>query len=126
MEFNREQIVKAAATLEGAKVMVANRDFSEFQDAIITALNALALIRELAEENERLRASCTELTQCCTKLETLYKVECKRVDTIKADTVLKMKEAVLKMFPYDKEYTAISRWTVNRIAKKMLEETNEH
>ena len=39
------------------------------------------------EEVERLHTSCTELAQCCTKLETLYKIECKRVDTIKADTV---------------------------------------
>lgn len=55
MEINREQVEKAIKTLEGAKVMVANRDFKEFQMAVITAINALSLIRELTEENERLK-----------------------------------------------------------------------
>ena len=47
--------------------------------------NAFQLLKELTEENERLHASCTEL-------ETLYKIECKRVDTVKSDTVREMRE----------------------------------
>lgn len=45
MKLTKEQIVKATETLEGAKVMVANRDFDEFQNAIITAINALTIIK---------------------------------------------------------------------------------
>ena len=55
MELTKEQIVKATETLEGAKVMVANRDFDEFQNAIITAINALTIVKELTEENEKLK-----------------------------------------------------------------------
>ena len=52
MELTKEQIMMATKTLEGAKVMVANRDFDEFQNAIITAINALTIVKELTEENE--------------------------------------------------------------------------
>ena len=37
-------------------------------------------IDRLKKQNEKWEETCTELTQCCTKLETLYKIECKRVD----------------------------------------------
>jgi hypothetical protein len=53
--MNTEQIIKATKVLEGAKVMVVNRDFNEFQDAIITAINALALIKEIQAHNENLK-----------------------------------------------------------------------
>lgn len=55
MELKEEQIKRAIKTFEGARVIVANRDFDEFQDAIITAINALSLIKKLTAENERLR-----------------------------------------------------------------------
>jgi FtsZ-binding cell division protein ZapB len=54
-KMNTEQIIKATKVLEGAKVMVENRDFNEFQDAIITAINALALIKELQAQIENLK-----------------------------------------------------------------------
>ena len=56
--------------------------------------DSLALIHQLTEENERLNTSCTALIQCCTKLETLYKIECKRVDTVRADTVREMLQRI--------------------------------
>jgi hypothetical protein len=56
-KMTTEQIIKATKVLEGAKVMVANRDFNEFQDAIITAINALALIKELLAENTGLKTA---------------------------------------------------------------------
>ena len=74
MKLNREQIEKAIKTLEGAKVMVANRDFKEFQMAVITAINALSLIRELTEENEKLKyTSLTSITmeQALTRIRRL-------------------------------------------------------
>ena len=63
--MNTEQIIKATKVLEGAKVMVANRDFNEFQDAIITAINALALIKEQQEELTFCYDKLTELEKEC-------------------------------------------------------------
>ena len=76
---------------------------------------------ELAEENERLHASCTELTQCCTKHETLYKIECKRVDTVKADTVRKMHSEIKERCIKGGIYPAFVASTIDQIAKEMLE-----
>ena len=58
--MNTEQIIKATKVLEGAKVMVVNRYFNEFQDAIITAINALALIKEQEERIKELEVQDTE------------------------------------------------------------------
>ena len=76
----------------------------------------------LAEENERLRTSCTELTQCCTKLETLYKIECKRVDTIKADIVREMQERIKTRCIKSGIYPAIVARAIDQVAKEMTEE----
>ena len=92
-------------------------------------MNAYGLTaKNLGEENERLKAendklhtSCTELTQCCTKLETLYKVECKRVDTVKADTVKKMQEFVHKEAWTIGEGWIVDLEVIDQIAKEMVE-----
>ena len=53
-------------------------------------MNAYGLTaKRLGEENERLHASCTELTQECKKWQRRMKIEC---DYTKADTVRKMQE----------------------------------
>jgi hypothetical protein len=86
MELNREQIISDLKyCAESSTCTSCNYNDIECRVRLLT--NTLELIKELTEENERLNASCTELTQCCTKLETLYKIECKRVDTVKANTV---------------------------------------
>ena len=92
------------------------------KDIIIEGINDV--IVKLNEGNERLNTSCTELTQCCTKLETLYKIECKRVDIVKADTVKKMQERLNSVRGYDDEFEYNSWWgeRINQIAKEMLEE----
>lgn len=78
--------------------------------------------KELTEENERLHASYTELTQCCTKLETLYKIECKRVDTVKADTVRKMQERLkAQKFTHKNFGELVYLEDIDQIAKEMLE-----
>lgn len=90
---------------------------------------APTLIKELTAENERLHASCTELTQCCTKLETLHKIECKRVDTIKAATVREMQERLTSFFANDEniEYIEVDAEYINeqidQIANEMRGET---
>ena len=88
------------------------------EDAIELIDKLRAKKAKLSEENERLHTSCTELAQCCTKLETLYKIECKRVDTIRADTVRKMQER-LKQVLHDEG--RISYYSIDKIAKEMLE-----
>ena len=79
-------------------------------------------VKELTEENERLHASCTELIQCCTKLETLYKIECKRVDTIKADTVREFAERVDSCFCPDADY---SGYDIKRVIEQIVNDMGE-
>lgn len=74
-------------------------------------------VEDLRAENERLNASCTELAQCCTKLETLYKIECKRVDTAKADTVRKMHSMLCEGRVSNDNVVIVA----NQIKKEMLE-----
>ena len=120
----REEIIKA---LECCSVWE-NCDGCPYRNSVALGCTskmmraALALIKELTEENERLHASCTELTQCCTKFETLYKIECKRVDTVKADAVRKMQEKILAKSEYGT--INISPGQLDQIAKEMLEENN--
>ena len=122
----REQIIKALECISSKEDVLcegcAYQKHEGFNCRRNAAKDALSLIKELTEENERLHTACTELAQCCTKLETLYKIECKRVDTIKVDTVRKMQERLLQLFPCDKNYTTISRFTINQLAKEMMEE----
>ena len=74
------------------------------------------------EEVKRLHTSCTELAQCCTKFETLYKIECKRVDTIKADTVREMRDRLLEWgyLGYDADDAMKA---IREVAKEMLEDS---
>lgn len=118
-ELSRNYISKNEHEAELARVQSEN-------ERLTINMNAYGLTaKRLAEENERLHASCTELTQCCTKLETLYKIECKRVDTVKADTVqqIQLKMAMHYGTYTDKDMTPITEVfsLLDQIAKEMLE-----
>lgn len=79
-------------------------------------------IDRLKKQNEKWEETCTELSQCCTKLETLYHVECKRVDTVRADTVRKMQERLNDTkFKIGSDYYIYAN-NVDVIAKELLEE----
>ena len=128
MKYNREQIEKAAEILEGAKVMVLNRDFDDFQNAIITALNTFALVKELIEENERLNERLDREAKCQYDLAT--KIVDLRDDAkyIKADTVRKMQhrltsnEFYIVADDYDgMQYVDFCAW-VDQITQEMLED----
>lgn len=128
MKYNREQIEKAAEILEGAKVMVLNRDFDDFQNAIITALNTFALVKELIEENEKLNERLDREAKCQYDLAT--KIVDLRDDAkyIKADTVRKMQhrltsnEFYIVADDYDgMQYIDFCAW-VEEVAKELLEE----
>ena len=77
------------------------------------------------EEVKRLHTSCTELAQCCTKFETLYKIECKRVDTIKADTVRKMEDLFDKYFCHDPAFLVVEQRLIMDIIDQIAKETLE-
>jgi nitrate/TMAO reductase-like tetraheme cytochrome c subunit len=114
MELTKEQIVKATETLEGAKVMVANRDFDEFQNAIITAINALTIIKEHTEKTEEYCRECAELRVV------LYEIT-DEVNQIKADVVRKMQE--LTKVNLDKYGNKLDGYSiVDQTAKEMLED----
>lgn len=120
--------------------------------AEVNALQTITLIefdkqvQRLTEENERLRVElrdeiakgemCAEVIkrqdkekeimhESFVKLETLYKIERKRVDTIKADTVREMQERFTKEF--DRMHKSnfltveVRQWIIDQIAKEMLE-----
>lgn len=96
------------------------------KDALALINSQEQRIKELTEENERLHASCTELTQCCTKLETLYKIECRRVDTVKADTVRKMQERLKADAVTIQDHTGklgvvVGVGNIDDVAREMLE-----
>ena len=122
MEINKEMLIAEFAR---------QIDFANFTESNHTAPfrkefleYALALIKELTAENERLHASCTELTQCCMKLETLHKIECKRVDTIKAATVREMQERLTSFFANDEnlEYIEVDAEYINEQIDQIAEE----
>ena len=122
--MEKEQIVKALEVLEGAKVSVMNRDFNEFQTAIITAINALSLIHEQEKRIEELENICESYAlQYGTATD-------KEVFLIKerADTVRKMVER-LKEKAIDVDTDDAALWMecvtiedVNQIAKELLED----
>ncbi len=84
-------------------------------------------IDRLKKQNEKWEETCTKIAQCCTELGTLYKVECKRVDTVRADTVRKMQERLKEYFSQDEmiEYAEVDADYINeridQIAKEMVE-----
>ena len=122
MKFNGEQITKAAEILEGAKVMVLNRDFDDFQNAIITALNTFALVKELTEENEKLNERLDREAKCQYDLATKIVNLRDDVKYIKADTVQKMQKKIMAKSEYGT--INISSWQLDQIAKEVLEENN--
>lgn len=98
-------------------------------------LDALALIKELTKENERLNKQNEELQEVANtavgsfiRLETHYKFECKRADTIKANTVRDFAER-LKAEAYVPKPYGVSKvvdvGAIDRIEKEILNKTEE-
>ena len=104
MKFNREQVENAAEILEGAKVMVLNRDFDDFQNAIITALNTFALVKELTEKNEKLNERLDREAKCQYDLATKIVDLRDDVRYIKVDSVLKMQLEIMAKSEYGTIY----------------------
>lgn len=83
---------------------------------------ALSLILEQEKRIEELETACTELTQCCTKLETLYTVACKRADTTKEAAVRKMHDLIKERCIKYGIYPAFVESVVDNVAKELIEE----
>ena len=106
MELNREQIVNA---LEEWIKRYKSNYYREH------AANALALIRELTEENERLRANNLTFARGVEKVAAnYYNLGC-------TDTVRKMLERLCEGRVSNDNVVIVA----NQIAKEMLEEVND-
>ena len=81
--------------------------------------DALTLIKELTEENERLHASCTELERNCASLND-------ENERLKADTVRRMQERIKKRCIEGGIYPAFVENVIDQVAKEMLEDSNAH
>ncbi|MBR2474180.1 MAG: hypothetical protein IKB51_04030 [Clostridia bacterium] len=60
-------------------------------------------VKNLTQENERLKTATEEAVRSFTRLETLYKIECKRADTIKANTVREIFKEIYSSLDYIEE-----------------------
>ena len=83
---------------------------------------ALALIKELTEENERLNERLDREAKCQYDLATKIVDLRDDVKYIKADTVQKMQEKIRAKSEYGT--INISPWQLDQIVKEMLEENN--
>lgn len=129
MELNREQIIKALARCCDQTKECHGCEFKGMYGEELYCFdyikqNALALIKELTEENERLKS--VEFT--CGFVKPHKVLECPIFDEIartKADTVRKMQERLKEHFDTytdEGEATALyMRKLIDQIAKEMLE-----
>lgn len=137
MELNREQIIKAlecCASKGGCKKCPLQPKESLAICVTQISKNALAIIKELTEENKRLRAAVrTDMVLCRArgsgKTEFLRNTIRIRVDTIVADTVRKMQELFkerldISVCGYSTEEVKSECFeTLDQIAKEMLEDS---
>ena len=121
-ELNREQIMKAMECCYNNNLSCLDCPFQEtdkYIECSSLTISALALIKELTEENERLRSCVVSEEQVKTIAETTIKLG---IDTIKADTVRKMQERLKEQFRdkfgYRSDYI---HELIDIIAKEMLE-----
>lgn len=113
MKSNREQIVKAleCCIVQHTECRKCPLLYTACESGACykqAKVDALALIKELTEENSNL-----DDTIACLKIE---------LETIKSDTVRKMQEKIRARSEYGT--INISPWQFDQIAKEVLEENN--
>ena len=124
--MEREQIIKALECLndkhdricdECPVYKLTDRGYRSCRHVILE--EAVALIKELTEENERLRgfnsAKCEDCAGC-----TSWKCDCANIE---ADTVRKMHSEIKERCIKGGIYPAFVASTIDQIAKEMLEGT---
>lgn len=131
MKSNREEIIKALecckdrACVESCTRLCNNIPMED--DCRLNLIHdALVLIKELTDENERLNKlrekelldNATVLGNYCRMINAIRK----EADQTKAETVRKMQEKISAKSEYGT--INISPWQLDQIAKEMLEENN--
>ena len=120
--MDREQIVKALECCrgKGCKECPCNCNCATCISTLMG--DALALIRELTEENERLEKEVDRLSQVVLYHDSITEME---VAEAKADTVRKMQERFNQVFGGMDATNALLRRTFDQIAQEILEEVND-
>ena len=124
MELNRDQVVKALECCNGNECCDACEDcFSPKEtggDCMVFVMRkALALIRELTEENERSAKEIDRLSQVVLYHNGITEME---VEEAKADTVRRMQERLKKTSEIVYGDRAVCVELIDQIAKELLEE----
>lgn len=117
--MNREQIIKMLETID--EVGDCSRDCIFYNGKVHScggtiAKHALALIKELTEENEFHRKTISENAQMA--LEVTFD----EIEKVKVDTVQKMQEKLLYEWDWCSYDADEAPDVINRVAKEMLED----
>ena len=127
MELKREEIIKALECCEqevkDCPYCPLTRDYSPCSTTM--AKNALSLINELTEENERLKHTISLLGKNNDELARVLPLAKKEVEVeTRADTVSEMQERLKNTFDHRGLVGVdIIEKRIDQIAKEMLEET---
>ena len=117
--MEREQIIKALECCsDGRCKNCPNFKITPCQIPLMR--DALALIKELTEENEGLEASIKILVANNATLETELAETYDLLEDAKADTVLKMQERLHEHFVHDCGFNYVYLHTIDQIAKEMI------
>lgn len=130
MELNREQIIKAleccaSSSLEDCdNCPIDKQKKDNCECGRYLAIQALALIRELTEEKERLKL---DVEECGAELSRYTENIVQMAKQDRADTVRKMQERLNAERGYDYEWHYNSWWgeTIDQIAKELLEKEGD-
>ena len=130
-ELNREQIIKALECCKSPKLTKCYgcpRDKEDGHCMYRLNEDALSLIKELTEENERLSGAVKQYEE---ERKYHFEMSRKRIVEAKADTVRKMQDRLMECFNNEVEHLAMYTeaqviFAIDQIAKEMLEGDNEN
>ena len=124
--LNAEQIKKALECCHSGGTLDACYECPYLHEPILCdniRINAATLIKELTEENERLSKKAETTSRLCQECHNEYE---NKIKDAKADTVRKMQEKLKRYYDRNDSYLGYSiAFNIDRVAKEMLEETNE-
>lgn len=131
-EMTNEEAIEWLVAIEEKYIRGGDEGFdNQRRAALHLARNALALIKQLTEENERLKEilhtdiSFVRVSRGSGKTNHLREVARLRMDAVRADTVREMQERFTKEF--DRMHKSnfltveVRQWIIDQIAKEMLE-----
>lgn len=100
-----------------------NCPYSKQCDGVEQITNALDLINRQKAEIEKLKEASEEAVSCFHKMESLYNIKRMELKVAKVEAIKECLEWVLSLFPEDKNFTTISRFTVKQKLKEMVGDT---